>query len=147
MRTAAARTLALLALALLAACGDIVTGAERLGPIYVLQSVAGAPAPMRPLPGSSFEIIADTLFVALDGAGVQRRTIRTIPDSVLISDEIGFAWWMNGTQLGVLAECPQTRGLMPCPKEPSFQGTATSTSWVVEHSDRYGVPAVFERVR
>lgn len=137
-------SLATLGVAMILGCDSSVSP-ERPTAVFALQTLDGAPPPVRPTPVSVVTVHAETLFFDPGGTGRARITMRRDSDGLLTANESPFTWSREGAVLSVWPIC-LGNGVVPCPATPGLRGVVAGDAWLIEDYRYYALPAVFKRV-
>jgi len=140
-RTVVRFILGIAGLAVLVGC-EGPTESVPISAIYALSEVASEALPVPSYPGSTVEIVGDTLLLREDGTGVQIAVRRDLTTGDVTRTRNDFEWTRTGARLEISFPCnDMVRAL--CIAPPHLSGPVSDAEWVLDHAAWYELPVAF----
>jgi hypothetical protein len=128
-------------LGILVGCDD-PTESVPISAIYVLSEVASEAWPVPSYPGSTVEIVGDTLRLREDGTGVQIAVRRDMTTGDVMRTRGDFEWTRTGARLEISLPCNDNLRAL-CIAPPHLSGLVSDAEWVLDHAAWYELPVAF----
>lgn len=140
-RTVVRSILGIAGLAVLVGC-EGTTEPVPVFAIYALSEVASEALPVPSYPGSTVEIVGDTMLLREDGTGVQIAVRRDMTTGDVTRTRSEFEWTRTGARLEISFPCnDMVRAL--CIAPPHLSGLVSDAEWVLDHAAWYALPVAF----
>jgi hypothetical protein len=134
----------LASLGVLVGC-DGPTESVPISAIYALSEVASEALPVPSYPGSTVEIVGDTMLLREDGSGVQIAVRRDMTTGDVTRTRSEFEWMRAGARLEISFPCnDMVRAL--CIAPPHLSGLVSEAEWVLDQAAWYELPVAFVEV-